>query len=596
MRRILLLLALIGSAAAQSVSIGGTVQIGGTVNVSTVAAGGGGGGSCGATYSIAVPLVLATAASSDLSNFAYPYSISYKALATVANGGSVNNTVTDARGRTRPADIKICTASSGGSALKFYIPEWDATTGNNTQIVILEAPLHTSTNDVPWLLIGNAAVTADPYDYSLITDASISDWCHGESFNCDVNNGTSSGSSPTANVAGQVGGALSLTRANGDYVTLASPAWSGGNNVTVMGWLKPSGAGGFSRILSNLNSSGNNGWLFSLTNSNGPMLYEDSAGTVHSYSEGCGGLPISCGTTDWYHQAFTANGTTISGYIFGDLINTGTAGAIGSPSQNMLIGNNADGTGVKWDGLLDELLWAPNVWSADKISTLWGIQRYAGFSKIFDVSGVNPAVRQITGCASKFDTGLVSVCTLPTQTTSASNHYIVAISAQIDGASCNTAPTSLLGLTYTRQAKDDYTGTIHHYYTCIYTAPITTSGTEVLTWPAGNTGELVFEVWNVTASGIVTTTAGHTAGPPAAMSATSPGADSFLLCGTKGNTASTPTSNSEGYTDMFAPVVLNTDHPALAYAAWGNVGTGTKTCTLAGTFSDTGVMVIMPKN
>lgn len=55
-------------------------------------------------------------------------------------------------------------------------------------------------------------------------------------------------------------------------------------------------------------------------------------------------------------------------------------------------------------------------------------------------------------------------------------------------------------------------------------------------------------------------------------------------------------TNGEGYTDLAGLYVLNTDHPARAYAAWGNVGSGTKTCTITGSFTDSAVMIIMPKN
>jgi hypothetical protein len=581
--RLFSIILLLASSAFGQVSISGTVSMSGTISADGVTSGGGGGSCGGVSYSNSVALVEMTAASSDLANFVYPYTVTYPALADVAHGGLIQHSVTDARGRTIPADSQVCASSSGGSALKFIWGEWNSTTGF-AYLKILNSPLHTATNDVPYLFFNNSSVTTDQTDYSLLTDASIDEWCSFWDINCDTNNGIGSGSSPTAGTTGRVGSGLSLTQSNSDFVTLGSPAWSGGNNLTVMGWLNTAG-GGFMRAASNLNSSGHNGWLFSLTNSSGASLYEDSSGTVNSYTLPC------CWITDWQHVAFTSDGATIKGYMGGDLVGSGTGGAIGTPSQNMLIGKNADGTGVLFNGGMDELLWGHSVWSADRINTFWGIQRYAGYSKIFDVSGANPGVRQISACAAKYDTGLVSICTLPTKTTSASNHYVVAVSAQIDALHCNSTPTSLLGLTYTRQIVDDFTGTIHHYYSCIYTAPVTISGVEVLTWPSGNSGALVFEVWNVTASGIVTATSGNTAGPPAVMSATSPGANSFLMCGSKGGTGT-----SEGYTDMLAPNVLNTDHPAQAYAAWGNVGTGTKTCSILGSFADSGVMIMMPKN
>lgn len=171
---------------------------------------------------------------------------------------------------------------------------------------------------------------------------------------------------------------------------------------------------------------------------------------------------------------------------------------------------------------------------------------------------------------------------------------------------CTHLPTDTMGSTYTlvSGASDSYTGTIHSYQSCVFYASMTSAGINTLTLPTTGVGTppnvaaVVMEVGNITSVGAVGTNAGTTAGPPASMSATSPAADSFLVCVTRNSAPGGPPptlpTTTQGYSAIQS-AYNEDDHGTAAYLAYGVVGSGSKSCTLQ-TSGNGAVMAIFPKN
>lgn len=543
---------------------------------------------CPASYSNWKQIVLEKATNTDQTNFPYTKVFTYPSLKTVGNGGLIQNTAANSRSITGPADFVVCTGNNSGTLMKFIIPYYDATTGK-IQLIVQIPTLHTASNDSYYIGFNNAAQLTSLQDYSLLSDANIIEWCHfGDgstiNLNCDVLNGTGTGS-PAA-MAGQVDGALSLSGTN--YDTLSGTATVGGNNLTIEAWVYPTGGAAFYRIASDLNGSGNNGYLFGLRPAGDVQFYIDSSTTVHQVASG----QVISGSV-WSYIAASNDGSTLRTYGNAVAGATATGGAIGAPSQNLLVGYNADGTGNKFVGGIDELRISSVVRSADWISTTYNVERYNNFEYINDCSGSTPCIAQWRACAAPTVTiGSNAVCTMTTPVTS--GNTLIDARAELDSLHCDTAPTSLAGFTYTQRAVADYTGAIHHYYSCFWTAPVTSTTTEIITNPLGNAAVVVYEMKNVSTTGVVATGT-NTTSPPNPMTLTSPAANSFMTCGTKAG-GTPPSSNSQGYSGIFSPlsgITEFTDHPAWMYTPYATVAAGSTTCSITGTFTDSAVMMML---
>jgi hypothetical protein len=584
MRRLLLVLLCLSAAAfPQSISIGGSGSVSGTVTFN--GSGSGGVTGCGAGYSGVKSLVLNRAIGSNLSNFAYDVTFTYPSLRTVPNSGSIQNTATNPRGLTgQLADFIICDAATGGSAVKFYVSSYDATTGK-IRLKIGQATLHSGSNDVLWMFYNKSSITTSQQDYSLLADSSLVEDCSfpdGSTLNpnCDVLDGTTHGSSIGA-TTGQVDGGLSLNSTNGDYLDLSGPA-NTGTNMSELIWVNPSPWVGAIVVNGNVDSGPTNGFLVGINNSGTWGAEIHGSGVTHSVVSS---NLLNAGSM--IHLALTNDGSTLRTFENAVADSTGTGGSISSSAQNMTFGKRVSGS-PNYGGIIDEMQLFSKTLSADEIANYYLLSAFNNLGFIDDPSGVNPVRSQSTSCAAADASGSTSaICTLPTQV--ASGDVIVTVAFEIAPIDCTVTPTSQLGLTYTRQVTNNFSGTLQHYYGCIYTATATGTGTEVITLPPGNGSAVVYVLKNATTTGIVTTSTG-TAGPPSTMTATSPGANSFLICGTKGGTG-----NSDGRSEVSSPSVLNIAHPSETYTEYGLVGTGSQSCSMTGSTSAVGLMIMIPK-
>ena len=115
---------------------------------------------CGSSYSncYTVTTVHAKVANTDQTNFPMLFSTStMSSLATVANGGLVNNTTTF-NGQTVPADLIFSSASNCSAAMSYDVEKYVSTTGEIVAWIKIPT-LHTGSDDSIYLCLGNSGVT-----------------------------------------------------------------------------------------------------------------------------------------------------------------------------------------------------------------------------------------------------------------------------------------------------------------------------------------------------------------------------------------------------------------------------------------------------
>jgi hypothetical protein len=543
-------------------------------------------GTCGSGYSFSIPLKLHKAVNSDQTNFAVPINVRDARLATVANGGNIQNTVSNSLSRTVPADLVICPDQTLTSTpLKYETESYGATYGD--WAAFIQTPTLTFASYVTvYLYANNASVTTDQEDLTMWSDlfyALVLHLPNGSTLDMkdssgNANNGTMAGTVPVTKVGAWDGAAGNDSNtsswSNSNFIEIpSSSTYKQTNNVTWEAWANlTSGGSNFNKMYS-LDYRANGTW----NPPYGIILSLDNAGTHVNWHTVIGGAEKTLVTTStliggvngvpggWQKVDGTFNGTTMKAYLSGvqDATTLAASGTIDyGTSANLTIGQRSQySPGENWAGDLDEIRIRNVVSSDDYIATSAALSPYTSTFEFTTQTAAAP-VRQYQTCGIN---NTATTCTLPFDITAGG--VLVAMVQMVD-KDCGTVsmPNDSLGNVYTRQVRSDYTGTLHHYYNCIYTGPITSIGTDVVTTPnpggTANVSMTVYEVKGITVSGIQTTNTDNTA-PPATMTLTSGQADTFVICGTR---HAIPGVSQAAYT-FYAGIVSSTDdHPA--QTAW----------------------------
>jgi hypothetical protein len=232
------------------------------------------------------------------------------ALKTVANGGSVNNTVNNSLSRLEPADVVFSDAAVNGNCLKYEGVGYVATTGKWE--VYVQKTLSNSVDTGFWMFVGNNSVSTDQEDLSLWGDINavfVGHYPDGTTLDIKDSSGvagaaTSTGP-PTA-TTGIIDGAMSVSpsqRAN--YA-------SNTNMNTLTGWtmetyVHPTSLSGVVFILDK--GSASSGTQFLLGHQSGTAWCE--------YFDGADHLALTGGLTNNVDQYFSCvwNAATIQMYI-----------------------------------------------------------------------------------------------------------------------------------------------------------------------------------------------------------------------------------------------------------------------------------------
>jgi hypothetical protein len=554
-------------------------------------------GTCGNGYSFSRELKLRRAFNSDLTN--YPLLLDgtmidsslSTALKTAANGGQVQNTANNSISVSGPADVIFCDAASSGNALKFEFETYSASTAGGWRVWVEIPTYHTASTDSIWIFINNGAVVTSQQDLTMWGDINAELVCHfpdGSSLNvtCSKQKAALTNTSATA-TAGVIDGAANFSSANlnsGDH-------YSESGNFSVQAWVNEGTCSTQFQPVA-LNYDGSTGWWFYFCDGGGNRMNFLTPGGQKTSAA----LP----TSTWMNVAgtYATSGTVGKIYKNGaDVTTANGSGLAATSTANMKIGNTAgSGPFTAYQGKIDELRIFTTVLSADWLLNDYYSQNFQSplnldwFSSTYVVvepSYTVPTIRQYVKCNTDNFSG---TCVLPVAVVNGNAYIMVMTVTDETSPSCGAhLPTDTKGLTFTCHIGDSYTGTIHSYQEYIISAPITSSGDDTITLPTvgvggPNVAAVIYEVTKVSTAGVVTASAGNTAAPPAAMSATSGGANSFLICGTRNSDPGSPPpvvpTTSESYAAFQSPY-NGGDHPSSAYAAYGVVSSGSQPCTLS---------------
>jgi hypothetical protein len=309
------------------------------------------------------------------SNFPLLISGTYSYLATVANGGKVQNTATQTGGGasiTVGADITYTSDSACTTKLNWEFETYNATTG--------------AVNI--WVKVASVSTTVDTVIYECYDDTSGTTWQGNVNGTWDTNfktvnhlpNGTtldakdstSNANNGTINsvtaMAGQVDGGGSFDGGSGHDIDLGASASlniSGAPSMTVEMWAKRNASTSIGGLFTNRNDGTGVGVGIGIGVNAASVNQLDliKFGVVELT---IAGVPAD---TSWHHFAVTMSGTGVVFYVDGASAGTnGDTGNINDNSAaNALVGT--DGTSDYFTGGIDELRVSNTVRLADWIAT-----------------------------------------------------------------------------------------------------------------------------------------------------------------------------------------------------------------------------------
>jgi len=309
---------------------------------------------------------------SDQIDFPVLVSGTYSYLATVGNGGKVQN----ANGY----DIIFAREQSGTVKLDHEIESYDPTTGTINFWVRIPALSHT-TDTVIYLLYGNSSITTSQENKTDVWRNGYAGVWHLSSngaISAADSTGTNSGTISSVTAAtGKISGAGSFSGSSSSYIRIpSSNSFKPSGAITLEGWVNPASAVAWGEILSldyRADGTWNSPWVSYGLNLHGSTLGL-STGMAHGGSltelDSAGTISLNA----WSHIAATFDNSShvqalyLNGTRDSTLTDNGTAIDYGT-SQDLIFGQRSPYTpGSSWNGLLDELRISLVARSADWIS------------------------------------------------------------------------------------------------------------------------------------------------------------------------------------------------------------------------------------
>lgn len=281
---------------------------------------------------------------------------------TTGNGGHVQSS--------SGFDIRPYSDSALTSALTYELERYNATTGEVVMWVKISS-LSSSSDTTIYLAYGNSALTTDGSSTSTWSN-SFSGVYHlkdGTTLSTSdstshANNGTNHSATATS---GKIDGAASFASASSQYVDLPSMTSAG---VTLSAWVNATSFPNAYNGVLGWNSGPNVNYALLMVKSTGKLACYTN---VRNY-DGTGSNTLSSGTTYYLVMVYDSTNGLV-GYVNGSSDGTGTAnGALGTPSQDAAIGQDAGNSGRFWNGTIDEARIASVARSANWITTEYNNQ------------------------------------------------------------------------------------------------------------------------------------------------------------------------------------------------------------------------------
>ena len=312
---------------------------------------------------------------SDQTNFPVLFQGLFSYLATVANGGKVQN----ASGY----DIYFSTDTSGEAVLPFERVHWNATTGA-CEFWIQVPTLTHSASLVIYLQYGNATISTDQSNTTGTWDSNYVGVYHfGDGTTLNVNDSTGNANNGTAvntptavndGIGGSGsggGGSVGFAETSDQYINLGTgSSLNITGNLTLEAWAKITTGGlTFDAIVSNLDASSQNGYFFfiGISGADGGLNLCNAGA-----AKGASGRSVT--VTNWQYYVGTYDTSNIRFYTDATLdATTAAASAIGSAAgQAAYIGSYIT-SGFQFNGSIDEVRISKTNRSADWITTQYNM-------------------------------------------------------------------------------------------------------------------------------------------------------------------------------------------------------------------------------
>jgi RHS repeat-associated protein len=322
----------------------------------------------GYSYRRAITIDHTKVPNTDRSNFPILISGTYSYLATVANGGNVQN----ASGY----DVIFTSDSGCATKLDHEVETYSASTGAVNYWVKVPTVSHTSDTTI-YLCYGNSSITTDQSNKSGVWDANYKGVWHlsnGTTLNAsdsttNGNNGTISGATATA---GHNDGGASLNGTSDHIQVKAGKVDTSTSSGTVSAWVKISALDSNGVVLGYGGAAASGGalWGLYIRQVSGSYYFAVAARTTNggAYNTVKGGTALAAGT--WYYVTYSTNGSTWKIRVNGataemltNVLGTNTGDWIGdiapgTPDKSELGAIYCEGAYSSvnfWHGLLDEV-------------------------------------------------------------------------------------------------------------------------------------------------------------------------------------------------------------------------------------------------
>ena len=343
--------------------------------------------SCGGGYSYCRTITLDHTkignGTEDETYFPWEASSTIATLATVGNGGHVQNTTTQTGSSytgTVPADAIFTSDSACSTKLNWEFESYNSATGNLIAWIANSSTALSHTSDpVVYLCYGNSSVTTWQGNVNGTWNSNyvaVYHFPNGTTLNANDstsngNNGTGQ-NSPSA-TSGQIDGGVGLLSASTQYVNVADSASLDPTAITVSAWVKGTNwPNGYNAIAQKGNS--NYFWEYFIRYDGTVAVYVNATNGGTDY-DGTGSHTLTTGT--WNMVTFTYDSTNgIIGYVNGAVDDTVgvSEGALVAEGVPMCIGNDCVTSPRFWNGSIDEVNLSNVARSAGWISTEYNNQ------------------------------------------------------------------------------------------------------------------------------------------------------------------------------------------------------------------------------
>lgn len=313
--------------------------------------------SYGYAYRRAITINHTQVPNTDQTDFPLLFSGAYSYLATVANGGNVQNAQGD--------DIIFTADAAGNTVLPFEQESYSSSTGAVAYWVKIPTLSHTA-DTVIYLWYGNSNIAVSQAQPTAVwSNGYRGVWHFANGTTLSLADSTANGNNGTNNgataIAGQIGGGVNLN--GSQFFTVPGSAVVNGSAArTISMWFKTTATAAVSTFFSQGDNSGNGHRAQMLVSGTGTLWTEYENASLNANVSGFN-------NGSWHNMTFVYTGTNDQIYVDGALKNTGS-NALNTATTVGTFGRDWSGSNY-FAGTLDEARISTVARSADWIATTY---------------------------------------------------------------------------------------------------------------------------------------------------------------------------------------------------------------------------------